>query len=103
MSEVMIKMPNKKNTFSGRCCMNFEEFEKFKELVGIGKLKLIFHDDVIRTYPVQQWMIDHARFYNAGNEEFMLVTFSKHQYQKDCINDKKFGRTPGEDTYENSN
>ena len=89
--ELMIKMPTKKNTFSGRCTMSIDEFEIFSDLVGVGHLRLIFEDKVVRTFPIEQWMIDHAEARARGVEEYMLVTYSKRQYQKDLMNAKKFG------------
>jgi hypothetical protein len=91
MKELIIKMPKKRNMFTGRCCLKFDEFETFKELVNIGELKIIHADGAIRVYGIEAWMVDHAYPSYADGVEFMLVTFSKSQYTKDKLNEKKFG------------
>lgn len=91
MAEVIIKSPEKKNTFTGRCSLSFEEFEAMKNLVGSGILKILFKDGMVRQCPIEQWMVDHAAPRQGSEGEYMLVTFSKHRYQNDKLNHKKFG------------
>lgn len=89
--ELMLKMPKKKNTFTGRFTVNMDEFEVLKSLVGTGCVRLIFTDKLVKTIKVEQWMIDHAVPRNVGIEEYMLVTYSQSRRQNDLISAKKFG------------
>jgi len=93
MSEIVIRMPKAKNTFTGRVTMSLEEFETFKTLANCGILRIICTDGFVKSINIEQWMIDHSVIRSSANREYMLVTFSKHRRQNDLLTAKKLGYT----------